>query len=737
MKITWILTQFNYYMPNGIQQATSTPYPLVEGLVSAYPEVENGTRFRHFDGQFSNSDLSFLERKASYVDNSFFNIFTVNFLAGDKENPLNEPYTVVLTKKTAQKYFEDENPIGKNLLYDGKYVLKVTAVIDELPINSDFRFDLFVSMKTMLAINSNRDYSELWMNTNYMTLFLIDKNSDVEKLNEKIAGFLENRGFSVRTALFLSPLSMYHLKPHKEANSFKLLIIFGLIAIFILIIACINFINLSIVNAVNRTKETSIRRIAGSKISSLIIQQLGESVLLSFVSFDLGYLLAERLLPSFNAILGTQIPSKVILNFSFIFSMFLTSLLLGLVSGIFPAIKISRIHALRALTGKRTGLNQIGLGKKGLIVIQYAISVILIISTIIVYQQFDYIKNIDLGFNKEQLIAVYIGEESSESNSKLQNFKDELYGYTGVQNITLCSNMPFYGNSSSTLRKDGAAKEEVLLVNVNVAETSFLETFNIKRITGKKISVSNDSTVIGYCYINQTAANKLAFENPIGERIIMEENKYEIIGVFEDFHVSSLKSKILAQVIFLVDNPRVSNWMVVRCEEHNLNKISELASAALKEYLPDNTYSFFNYGDTDFKAETLKEVDGIEKTLGLFAFIAILIASMGIFGLVALTVKHKTKEIGIRKTLGSTVFEIYKLIAREYIFLAVLGNVVAWLPAWYISNKILQDFAYRIDISLWVFVLGFFSSILLTIITIAFHTIKAARTNPVEALRYE
>ncbi|MCK5170266.1 MAG: ABC transporter permease, partial [Bacteroidales bacterium] len=483
-------------------------------------------------------------------DNSFFKIFTVNFLAGDKENPLNEPYTVVLTKKTAQKYFKDKNPIGKNLLYDGKYVLKVTAVIDELPINSDFRFDLFVSMKTMLAINPNRDYSEQWIYTNYMTLFLLDKNSDVEKLNEKIAGFLENRGFSVRTALFLSPLSMYHLKPQKDANSFKLLIIFGLIAIFILVIACINFINLSIANASNRIKETSIRRIVGSKISSLIIQQLGESVLLSFISFDLAYLLAERLLPSFNAILGTQIPFKVIFNFSFIFGMFLTALLLGLVSGIFPAIKISRIQILSALTGKRTSFDRIGLGKKVLIVIQYAVSVVLIISTIIVYQQFDYIKNIDLGFNKEGLIAVYVGEENGESNQKLKNFKDEVYGYAGVQNITLCRNMPFYGNSSSTLRKDGAAQEEVLLVNFNVAETSYLETFNIKLITGKEISVSEDSIVNGYCYINQTAANKLAFENPIGERIIMFKNKYEIIGVFEDFHVSSLQSKILAQVIF-------------------------------------------------------------------------------------------------------------------------------------------------------------------------------------------
>jgi putative ABC transport system permease protein len=530
---------------------------------------------------------------------------------------------------------------------------------------------------------------------------------------------------------------MYHLKPEKDVNSLKTLIIFGLIAIFILIIASINFINLSIANASNRIKETSIRRIVGSTKSSLIIQQLGESVLLSFISFDLAYLLAERLLPSFNAILGTQIPSKEILNLPFILGMLSTALLLGLVSGIFPAIKISRIQILSALSGKRTSFDRVGLGKKVLIVIQYTVSIVLIISTIIVFQQFDYIKNKHLGFNKEQLIAVNIGEERGKNNSKLKNLKDEIYGYAGVQSIALCRTMPFYGYGSATMRKDGAAEEEVILTNFNVADRSYLETFNVNLITEKEISVSEDTTVNGYCYINQTAANKLAFENPIGERIIMMGDKYEIVGVYKDFHVSSLQSKILAQVIFLIDNYKGSNWMVVKCEEHSLNKIKELASAALKEYLPDNSYSFFNYGDTDFRAETLDKVKGIEKLFGVFSLIAIVIASMGIFGLVALTVKNKTKEIGIRKALGSSVFDIYKLIAQEYLLLAVFGNVLAWFPAWYTINKILQDFAYRVEISIWVFVIGFISSLVLTFITIAFHTIKAARTNPVEALRYE
>ena len=730
----------DFYMPSGVEQGNNMPYPLVEGLVSTFPEVENGVRLNQIYSQLSNDEISFFENTGYYVDNSFFEIFTVNFLSGDKANALNEPNTIVLTKKYANKYFGDENPTGKNLLLDGKYILKVTGVIDNLPVNSDFRYDFFVSMKTFLAINSNRDYTQCWFNHQFQTIFMLDENSDYKKLSEKIAGFFDNRDDEIRRVLYLNPLSMYHLKPHKDDNSFKILVIFGLIAIFILIIACINFINLSIANAANRIKETSIRRIVGSNKSSLILQQIGESVLLSFISFDLAYLLAERLLPNFNAILQTEISSKIILNYSFIFSMFGIALLLGVVSGIFPAIKISRIQPLKALNGKETRFDRAGIGKKGLIVIQYAVSIVLIISTIIIFQQFNYIKNKDLGFDKEYLITCYVGKDNNESNPELKSFKEEILRQAGVQNLTLSHTLPFYGNSDTYIRKDGAAKEEVISIVYNMADMSFLETYNIDLLLKKEFSETNSSSELRFCYINQTAANTLGFENPIGENIFIGDDKIEIVGVCNDFHIYSVENKIPAQMIDIMCDAEAYDhyrWMTIKCDGHNPDKIKEFASTTLKEFFPENPYSFFNYGDTDFKTETLNKVQGIEKSFGFFTLIAIVIACMGIFGLVALTVKHKTKEIGIRKVLGSSVFEIYKLIAREYLILAVLGNILAWFPAWFVVNKILQDFAYRIDINITVFVLAFISSILLTIITIAFHTVKAARTNPVEALRYE
>jgi len=731
----------NFYTPDGVVRGLNMPYPLVEGVVSAFPEVEYGVRFSKIAGQFSNGDLSFLENNVSFVDDSFFKIFSVDFQSGDKENPLNEPYTVVLTKSAAKKYFEDENPIGKTLLYEGKYVLKITGVIDDLPINSDFRFDLFVSMKTKLATEPNRDYSQMWNNHHFKIMFLLKENCNYEKLNEKLAGFFTDRKDDSGRVLFLSPLSSYHVKLSDQRDISKMLIIFGLIAFFIVVIASINFINLSIANAANRIKEISIQRILGSSKSTLIIQQLGESVLLSFVSFDLAYLLAERLLHSFSAILQSQIPSGLIFSFSFIINMFLLALLIGIVSGIFPAIKICGIHSLKLLTGKETRIDGNGIAKKGLIVIQYAVSVLLIISTTVLFQQFAYIKNKDLGFDKEYLIAVYVGEKNRISSPNLKSFRDEVSSYAGVENITLCRHMPFGNvNSSTNARKEGVPEDEFISVDYNMVELSFFETYGIDVFLKREFSENNISSDVAYCYINQTAANDLALKNPVGERIIVDNNKLEIVGVYKDFHVYSVQNKIPAQVFILAGDAntyRDYRWMVVKCDNYNLKKVKELASASIKKYLPDNPYSFFNYGESDFKADTLNKVRGVEKSFGFFTIVAILIASMGIFGLVALSVKNKTKEIGIRKTLGSSVFEIYKLIAKEYIVLAIIGNAIAWVPAWYIINKILQDFAYRIDISLWVFVLGFISSILLTIITIAFHTIKAARTNPVEALRYE
>lgn len=762
------ISKVKYHMPEGIVEGSSTPYPVVETLISEYPEVKFGVRFASLYAQIKNEEnnKSFFEDNARFVDNDFINIFSVNVLYGDKENPLSEPNTIVLTKKIASKYFDDENPVGKTLLYDGKTNIKVTALIDDLPVNSDFRYDFFVSLKTLTSQYPYRDYSQRWDNNQFQTVFLLNKSSDYVKLNEKLKDFFENRysDIAVKRELALSPLSKYHLKKNEDDNSLRLLIIFSINAVLILVIACINFINLSIANAANRVKETSIRRIVGSKRSTLILQQVGESVLLSFISFDLAYLLTERLLPDFNAIIGTQIPSNIIFNIPFILGMFLSAILLGIISGIFPAIKIGRIQPIQVLSGKSNKIDQTGLSKKGLIVFQYSISIILIIATLILSKQFRFIKNRDLGFNSKHLLTANVGIKNKSDYPKLNILKNEISSLSGVENIALSRTLPFYGTNSTTVRKLNAAKEDIITVNYNVIEKSFFETYNIDVLKDNESTAYNNQNAnntvseflnldqllkketkeyendIAYCSINKAAEEILDFYNPIGERILLWDMVCEIVGVHQDYHVNSVQEEIQPQVLVLGGDVNTYDryiWMTIKCNADNLKEIKEKATNSLREIFPDHPYSFFYYGDTDFKSEVLIKVKGIEKLFGVFTFIAIIIASMGIFGLVALTVKNKTKEIGIRKTLGSSVFEIYRLIAKEYLLLAILGNIAAWYPAWYISNKILQDFAYRVEISLWVFVLGFISSILLTIITIAFHTIKAARTNPVDALRYE
>jgi putative ABC transport system permease protein len=734
------IANIDYHKLDGVEQGISMPYPLVEGLVSEFPEIEAGVRFNRIFAQFANGDLSFFENTGYFVDDAFFDILTVKVLSGNQKNPLKDPNTIVLTKSYAKKYFGDDNPIGKMLLYDGNRNLKITAVIDDFPINSDFRYDFLVSFKTFLAINSNRDYTVRWNNHAFPTLFLIKENTNYTKLNEKIAGFLDKYDNPVKRVLYFRPFSKFHLNLSKEDNSYKMLLILGVVAFFILIIASINFINLSIANASTRIRETSIQRIVGCKKSSLILQQIGESVLLSFIALDIALIISERSLNTFNAILNTHIPSNVIFNLFFLIAVFVTSLILGIVTGLFPAIKISKIQPLTALTGKDSGIDKAGIAKKGLIVFQYTVSIVLIITTIFLSRQFKFIKNKNLGFDEKYLISGYVGKENNESNPNLKSFYEEMLRQSGVENVTLVKTPPFYGNSSIHIRKVDSLEEEVISTNISIVSMSFFETFNIDFVQKRDVSINTSTDEISYCYINETAAAKLGFENPIGEYIIYDDEKYEIIGVYNDFHFYSLENIIPPQIIFPLGSNQTYDlytWMIVKCNGYNLDKVKEVANIKLKEFLPENPYGFFNYGDTDFKEETLSKIKGIEKSFSFFTIIAIAIASMGIFGLVALTVKHKTKEIGIRKTLGSSVFEIYKLIAREYILLAILGNTLAWVPAWYISNKILQDFAYRIDISVFVFAIAFIASIILTIITIAFHTIKAARTNPVEALRYE
>ena len=734
------VANINHYMPQGKEEGTTMPYPLAEGLASQYPEVELGVNFNPIYNTLTNGDISFFENNASYVSNSFFNVFTVKFLGGNKINPLDEPYTIVLTKKIAKKYFGEENPVGKNILMAKKYNLKVTAVIDDFPRNSDFNYDFLVSMKTMLALNPWRDYHSAWGNHFFLTIFLLNEHADYKKLNKKLIHFFDSHNDIVKRELFLSPLSKYHFKPHEKTDTSKVLVIFGLVAVFILIIACINFINLSIANTANRIKETGIRRILGSTKLALILQQIGESVLLSFISFDLAYLLAERLLPNFNNILQAEISKNTLLDLSFILSMLFIALILGVVAGIFPALKISKIKPLIFLKGNGSKFERIGFAKKTLIVIQYAVSIVLIIATIILLQQFNYIKNKNLGFNKEYLLTTYIGSNIKKINPKTKQLRDEISNYTDVQSITLSRHLPFFGNSGDYIRKSGAPKDQVISASFNMVDPLFLETLNVKMCLQKEFTISRDSLAIGYCYINETLSKTLDYENPLGEVVVMGKDKYEIAGVFSDFHLYSLEMKIPEQILILKADANSYNdfrWMVFKCKKENVKELREKSTMAQAKFFPDDPYPFFNYGSNDFKIETLNKVQGIEKTFGFFTLIAVLIASMGIFGLVALTVKQKTKEIGIRKALGSSIFSVYKLIAIEYLVLAVIGNIIAWIPALFIIEKILQDFAYRIDISFWVFVFGFFSSILLTIITIAFHTLKAARTNPVEALRYE
>ena len=740
------IARINYHMPSGIGQGENLPYPVVENLISDYPEVKYGVRFSPLYSQLGNDKVSFFENNACYVDDAFFKIFTVKFLSGDKENPLKEPYTIVLTKKIAKKYFDEDNPIGKTLLFDGKYNLKVTAVIDDLPHNFDFKYDFFVSLKTMVAINPDRDYSQQWGNHSFRTVFLLDGNINLKAFNNKIVDFLYSKDYNVKRDLFITPLSKFHLKKSEDDDLKRILLIFGIVALFILVIACVNFINLSIANAANRVKEISICRIVGSKKSTLILQQIGESILLSFIAFDIAFLFAERLLPYFNAIIGMQIPSNIILNPTFILQMLLINIVLGAISGVFPALKISRIQPIKELSGHKTNLSKIGIGRKGLIVFQYMVSIVLIIATLILSQQFDYIKNKDLGFDSENLITAYVRLDNKDVDPKLEIFKQEISRFSGVQSIALSNKLPFYGNSSTTIRKLDAAQDDVLSLDYNIIQESFLKTFGIEILQGREFSSNSKSTFeeesedVVFCYINKTAADALQLKNPVGERIEIWNTVCEIVGVYKDFHVYSVYSKIPAQLLILGGSANEYDdyeWMTIKCDNHNLSDIKDSAATLLRERFPDNPYSFFYYGDTSFDEKMLSRLKGAEQLFGIFTLIAVIIACMGIFGLVALNVKNKTKEFGIRKTLGSSVFSIYKLITKEYLLLAMLANVLACYPACFLSQKLLQDFAYRTEISIWVFIIGFIGSVLITLFTIAFHTLKAARTNPVKALRYE
>jgi ABC-type antimicrobial peptide transport system permease subunit len=723
---------------NGITTTVYGPTPLGPGLQGEFPEVVDFTRYlpapqlslRHGDSVFN--------EKIMWVDPGFFRIFSFPAIAGDLEKALDTPLSLVITRRIAKKYFgTDKEIVGKILKMNNQYDYEVKAVIEDVPSNSHLDFDI-------LAPFTNLKYAgwqmENWVIPNTNTYVQLQENVPYKDFNEKIVKFIEGHmtSFTFSEDLFLQPLTEIHLHSDFAGDRSRLgnithVYILSIIAIFILVIACINFMNLSTARSANRVKEIGIRKVVGAHRTHLIAQFYGESIFLSVVALLIALALAMLLLPSFNTLSGKELSLDLTSNWQVILGTGLITFFTGIIAGSYPAFFLSAFKPIRVLGGSsRSGAKSVIL-RKILVVLQFALSVLLIISTAIVYGQLQFIKNKDLGYEKDNVLMIPMisGKKLDKSHDTLKN---ELLKNPKVLGVTASSQNPTNSEAATiAFTWRGKNPDAQILLHANSVTIDYPSTLKMEIIEGRGYSSEIASDRSGKVLLNEEAVKVMGFENPVGETINYFKYKTEVIGVVKNFHFQPVHKKI--EPMLMGTWPIRGGYTIVKLHPDQMAETIGFVKKTWGKIYPTDPFDY-HFLDEDY--DRLYRADERMGTLlNYFSVLAIFVACLGLFGLASFTTEQRTKEIGIRKVLGASTAGIVVLLSTDFLKLVLIANIISWPIAYYFMNNWLQDFAYRININWLIFLVATVLSLIIALITVSFKTTKASMANPVESLRYE
>jgi putative ABC transport system permease protein len=744
---------------NGTQFTSAvSPAPLAPTLKKDYPFVVQYTRTRNFGDILVKKDNQNISNKnAVFADSTFFQVFSIPMIEGNRLTALNEPHSIVIDETTAKKYFNTTHVVGKTLIVDDTINCKITGVIQDFPPQSHFHFSFIRPMR-----DTWRDDQNDWLSNNYPSFVLVRPGVTQATLQKAVDATIDNY-LAKQLDQFLHvsaseikksgnhfiypvmPLTDIHLHSNKsyefEANgNITYVYIFSIIAIFILLIACVNFMNLSTARSANRAKEVGIRKVAGSLRSHLITQFLTESILTSFFSLILAVGIAALLLPLFNQLAGKQMYVWTL------FSTWLLPLLLalivvvGCVAGSYPAFYLSAFQPVQVLKGSIAKGFKSSWLRSGLVVFQFFISISLIIGTIVIYNQLTFIRSREIGYNRDQVLVI---NNAWALDKKIKAFRQDLLKISGVEVATIAGSMPTeMAYSQNGWFKDPTldAKQVNILTHFYV-DQNFIPTLGMKMKTGRNFSKDfpTDSSAV---IINETAAKLLGFKDPLTATLYrpngyasnggFASKPFHIIGVVKDFNFNSMHDKVGPLVIEYNED-----WgkVALRINSKNIPALIGEVEKKWNAMGPGQPLSY-SFLDDDFdKIYNAEQRTG--KLFVTFAVFAIFIACLGLFGLVTYAAEQRIKEIGVRKVLGASVSEIVAMISKDFIRLVLIAFVIAFPVGWWMMNKWLQSFAYRIDISWWVFAFAGLLTIAIALITVSLQAIKAAMANPVKSLRSE
>jgi putative ABC transport system permease protein len=724
-------------------------------IVQEIPQVEQYTRFRYFGSFLVRKDkMNLRESSIEWADSTIFQVFTLPLIGGDPATALREPNSLVISEKIARKYFNRTDVVGKTLVINDTSNYTITGVMRDIPEQSHFNYDILV------AASGNPDSrDDNWLSENWNTYILLKKGVDSKKivpaldqllirhseplikslLKQDITEFKKNSG---SLSCSLTPILDIHLHSNKlgelQGNgSIQYVYIFSAITLFILLIACINFMNLSTARSSNRAREVGVRKVLGSLRRNLISQFLVESLLISFIALLLSFGLVWAMLPFFNELAGKTMHINGLFHPGMLLTIGSLIILVGLLAGSYPAFFLSGFQPIDVLKGKLAKGFKGSWLRNSLVVFQFAISIILIVGTIVIYKQLKYIRNKDIGYNKDQVLII---KNVEALNTGANAFKEELMKVSGAEGNTMTNFMPVFGWRNNDVYFTSPALDQKTAMSVQKwgIDIDYLPTLDIKLLQGRNFSkefLSDSGAII----INEAAAKFLATKELLNKKLYEIDDiksgslkERHIIGIVKNFNFSSLRD-VITPLIMLLQPQRGSIALRIHA-----NKIDQVLSQIKNKWQAMAPSQPFEYAFLD---EEFNSQYGSEQKTGKlfisFAILAILIASLGLFGLVTYAAEQRTKEIGIRKVLGATVGYITRMLSKEFLKLVLVASAIAFPIGWWMMHKWLQDFAYRTDINWWIFATAGLIAALIALLTVSFQAVKAAMQNPIKSLRSE
>lgn len=721
--------------------------PIGPLLASDFSEIQEMTRMLGFSALVSHKDNFFQEDNVFFAEENFFKVFTFPLLKGNPETALSEPGTVVITESIAEKFFPDGDAYNQTLRFFVRGIeadFKITGITADVPVNAHFHYDLLASFKTYEAFGTDL---ESWGSNNYSTFLLMPENYNIENLASQIDGFIgrhhPNGEQAVgRTTLHFMPLRDIHLHSNLdseiEANGdINNVYIFSAIAVLILLIACINFMNLATARSARRAKEVGMRKVVGAKRSQLIFQFLGESILLALVSLGLALVLVMFFLPTYEEFLGYSLAMNFQSNLLLAASMLGIALFVGLLSGSYPAFFLSSFKPVSVLkkSGKVSGGAAATL-RKTLVVLQFSISLVLMIAVGMVYKQLDYVHNKDLGFSKDQVVVL---PSSQEIINRFESVQSRLLQHPNIEEVSIAKRVPtgrLLDSWGTNINYAGTDDPINFRIAALVVDHDYLEAYGIELAAGRNFdrALASDSTEA--FILNEAAIKRIGWESAdeaIGQPMGYGSRNGFIIGVVKDFHFESLRNKI--SPICMVISNRSLNQVSIKMNEHDTAGTLAFLETQWAEFRPNFPF------DYEFIDERFSQLYASEERLmeifGFFSILAILIACLGLFGLASFSAEQRTKEIGIRKVLGASVGKLILMLSQEFTKFVLIANLIAWPIAYYAMDSWLQEFAYHTEIAFSIFIFATIAAFLIAVLTVGYQAIKASLANPVRALRYE